>query len=151
MPKLPDKFGRGALRNRSRGSSVIEMAFLMPWYAFLFVGAYDCGFYAHALISTQAATRAAALYTSKNTSTANDQATACIYALNELKVTANVPATSSCNADPIVVTASQVVGPDGQLAASVTVRYRTLNMIPIPGLLDKQFWIVQTTQMRLRN
>jgi TadE-like protein len=35
---------------------------LLPWVLFLFVGAYDWGFYAHALISTENAARTAALW-----------------------------------------------------------------------------------------
>src|ERR1700704_5922445 len=81
-------------RSRRSGGSIIEMTLLVPWYVFLFVGVFDWGYYAHALISTEAAARAAVLYTSKNSVTANDQATACIYALNELKVAENVPNTS---------------------------------------------------------
>jgi hypothetical protein len=42
-------------------------------------------------------------------------------------------------------------GADGQAAASVTVSYHTVSLIPIPLLLDKQFWIVQTVQMKLRS
>ena len=154
MPQLTESgYPLRAGRNRRRrGGSVLEMALLMPWYVFLFVGAFDWGYYAHALISTQAAARTAALYTSTSATTANDQSTACLYALDELKISSNVPNTSTCNADPVVVTASKVnSGADGQPAATVTVSYHTLSLIPIPGLLDKQFWIVQTVQMKLRS
>ncbi len=81
-------------RNRRRGGSALEMALLLPWYAFLFVGAFDWGFYSHALISTQAAARSAALYTSTSSSTAADQTTACIYARSEMKVASNVSSTT---------------------------------------------------------
>lgn len=136
---------------RRRGSAVIEMALVVPWYIFLFVGALDWGYYSHALISTQAAARTAALYTSQNSSTAADQATACTYALNELKIASNIPSSSTCNADPLIVTATKVTsGPDGNPATSVTVKYHTLSLIPIPNQLAKQFWIVQTVEMRLR-
>src|ERR1700738_3958024 len=107
---MPNQSNSGAERPGRRGGSVMELALLMPWYVFLFVGVFDWGFYSHALISTGAAVRAAALYTSKDSTTAADQATACIYALNELKVSANISATSACNADPIVVTAAAVTG-----------------------------------------
>jgi hypothetical protein len=39
------------------GGSALEFALLMPWYVFLFVGAFDWGFLAHALISTESAAR----------------------------------------------------------------------------------------------
>ncbi len=37
---------------RRRGGSMIEFCLLLPWYIFLFVGAFDFGFYAYSLIST---------------------------------------------------------------------------------------------------
>src|ERR1700683_705240 len=64
-------------RRRQRGGSALEMALLLPWYFFLFVGTFDWGFYAHALISTEAAARTAVLYTSQSVATASDQADAC--------------------------------------------------------------------------
>jgi Flp pilus assembly protein TadG len=153
MPHLPAIGAQCApRRSRRSGGSLLEITLLFPWFFFLFVGAFDWGYYAHALISTQAAVRAAVLYTSQNATTATDQATACIYALNELKIAQNVPNSGSCNAAPIIVTAGLVnSGADGQPAASVTVKYQTLALIPIPGLLGNQFWITQTVQMRLRS
>lgn len=138
-------------RNRRRGGSALEMAMLLPWYAFLFVGTFDWGFYSHALVSARAAARSAALYTSTSSSTAADQATACIYARNEMKVSNNVSGTTTCQAAPLIVTASSVTGADGQAASQVTVKYQTLSLIPIPGLLDKQFWVSYTVQFRLRS
>jgi Flp pilus assembly protein TadG len=138
-------------RRKTRGGSLLEMSLLLPWYVFLFVGVFDWGYYSHALISTQAAARSAVLYTSQSSSTATDQATACTYAANELKISSNIPAGTTCSADPLVVTATQVTGADGNSAASVTVKYHTLNLVPIPQLLNQQFWIVQTVQMRLRS
>lgn len=138
-------------RSRQRGGSVVELAFVLPWYFFLFVGVFDWGYYSHALVSTQAAARTAVLYTSQNSTTANDQATACTYALDELKISANLASTTSCNSDPLIVSASKVTsGPDGNSAASVTVSYHTLSLIPIPSFLAQQVWIVQTVEMRLR-
>ena len=153
MPQSPDSSAPlASRRSRRRGSNILELTLLIPWYAFLFVGALDWGYYARAMVSTEAAVRAAALYTSKDASTAADQVTACIYALNELKVTNNVPTTAPCTATPIIVTASLVPsGADGQPATAVTVRYQTINMIPIPGFMNQQFWISKTIQMRLRN
>jgi Flp pilus assembly protein TadG len=145
---------RSKNRHRQRGGSALEMALLLPWYAFLFVGVFDWGFYSHALISTQAAARSAALYTSTSSSTAADQATACIYARNELKVANNVSSTTTCTSSPLVVTATAVSGAnsaDGQPASQVTVSYQTLSLIPIPGLLGQQFWVSYTVQFRLRS
>jgi Flp pilus assembly protein TadG len=48
-----------------RGHAMLEAALLLPWVLFLFVGAFDLGFYNYALISTQNAARVAAWYTSQ--------------------------------------------------------------------------------------
>jgi Flp pilus assembly protein TadG len=131
------------------------MAMLMPWFLFLFVGAFDWGYYAHALISTESAARVAALYTSQNSSTttsstANDTA-ACNAALGELSIAPNVAGLTSCTSLPVIVSYSSVAtGADGNPASQVTVQYQTLKLIPIPGLLNNQFTIQRTVQMRLR-
>lgn len=140
---------------RTRGGSVVELALLLPWLIFLFVGAFDCGFFFHALVSTASAARVVALYTSADSSHtsstgANDTAT-CTLALEELRVVANVGSNvTTCTALPVIVTYSSVTGADGQPASSVTVQYQTLRLIPIPGLLSSQFTFTQTVQMRLR-
>ena len=48
-------------RKLQKGSALVEMAFMMPWIAFLFVGIFDFGFYSYAAIATQNAARAVAL------------------------------------------------------------------------------------------
>jgi len=139
-------------RKRCRGGCAVEIALLFPWYLFLFVGTFDWGFYSHALISTRAAARSAALYTSSSSTTAADQATACIYARNELKVSSNVSQTTACTSGTLVVSASSVAtGADGYPASQVTVQYQTLGLIPIPGLLGSQFTISYQAQFRLRS
>jgi Flp pilus assembly protein TadG len=131
------------------------MALLMPWYIFLFVGAFDWGFFAHGLISTASAARVAALYTSANSTTTasnstNDTAT-CTLALEELRFAANDLSTlTTCTALPVIVTYSAVTGADSQNATSVTVQYQTLQLIPIPGMLGSRFTFTRTVQMRLR-
>jgi Flp pilus assembly protein TadG len=137
-------------KQRQRGSSIIEITLLMPWFVFLFVGAFDWGFYAHALISVENAARVAVLYTSGSSATAGDQATACTLSLQELSVTANVPSSGTCTSLPVIVTATAVTGADGKPASEVSVTYQTLSLIPIPGVLNNQFTLRRTTQMRLR-
>ena len=142
-------------RRGCRGGCVVEMALIMPWYFFLFAGTFDWGYYAHALVSAQAAARTAAMYTSQSSTTAVDQSTACTYALNEMKIAANVNSSLTCTSSPLIVSTSLVTAsssPDGSAkAASVTVKYLTLPLIPIPKLLAQQFWIVQTVEMRLQS
>ena len=145
-------------RKSQRGGSALEMALMLPWYLFFFVGAYDWGYYAHALISTESAARVAAQYTSQSASKAADQATACILANEELRISPNVSSTGTptCASSPVVVTAIQV-GPgqttgsaDNLAASQVSVTYTTVGLIPIPGLLKSSTTIYRVVQMRLR-
>ncbi len=136
---------------KRRGGSILELALILPWYIFLFVGVYDWGFYSHALLSMEAATRTAAWNASKNPTTAVDNVTACKFVRAEMGITSNVAATGACNSLPLIVTTNNVPGPDGSAAALVTVRYQTQNLFPIPGLLAGQVTLTRTLQMRLRN
>jgi Flp pilus assembly protein TadG len=148
-------------RKRQRGGSALEMALLLPWYFFLFVGTFDWGFYAHALISTEAAARTAVLYTSQSAAKASDQAGACILANEEMRIVPNISNTdaTTCNASPLIVTAVQA-GPGGSgvatpdltsSASQVTVSYTTLSLIPIPFVLTNKATFVRVVMMRLRS
>ena len=132
---------------------MLEFALLAPWYAFLFVGAYDFGFYSYGLIATQNAARVAAMYCSASTTrAANCDATyeACGYVLDQLRDMPNVGSamTGPCTA-PVVVTTSMITGPDGASAAQVTVAYTTPKLIPIPGVLLGGVTITRTSVMRV--
>jgi len=144
------------LRRKSRrGGSAFEMALLMPWYVYFFVGALDWGFFSHALISTASAARTVALYASTDanhtaTTTTNTTNT-CNLALEELRFANNDGSgLTTCTALPVILSYSAVTGTDGQPATSVTLQYQTLKMIPIPGLLGNQFTFQRTVQVRLR-
>jgi Flp pilus assembly protein TadG len=145
---------------RRRGNSIIEFALLMPWYLFLFVGAYDFGFFSYSLIATQNAARLGAYYNSGSSSAATDNdasghvSVACQYALDQLYNLPNIGASVSVCSDgtsPVTTSSSLVAGPDGANAASVTVTYKTPQLIPIPGLIPGQLSISRTVQMKLRS
>jgi Flp pilus assembly protein TadG len=140
-------------RKSQRGGSALEMALMLPWYMFLFVGTFDWGYYAHSLISTESAARVAALYTSQSSSTAANQSVACILANEELRVATNISSTGTptCAASPLIVTASSVTGPDNNAASQVTVTYTTVSLIPIPLLLEKSATFYRVITMRLRS
>src|SRR5580704_3646771 len=128
--------------SRRRGSNMIEFALILPWYVFLFVGAFDYGFFSYGLIATQNAARVAAMYCSASASRAANCTNACGYALDQLRNMPNVgSAMTTCTASPVVVSTSMVTGtgsggsPDGANAATVTVTYTTPQLIPIPGFL----------------
>jgi Flp pilus assembly protein TadG len=138
-------------RRRSRGVAMMELALLSPWVFFLFIGALDWGFYSYALVSLQAGARSAALYASTSHATIAEADTVCGIVLDEMRALPNIgTAATSCGSNP-VVTSALVTGPDGAAAARVSVQYQTITMIPIPGVLRKQFTITRVVTMRLRN
>lgn len=135
---------------RERGNSIVEFSLLMPWLIFLFIGAMDWGFYANALIATEAAARVACSYTSSSSSTAGDSTGACTYALGQLQKMSNVAGLGNCSSSPLVVSASSIAsGPDGNPASSVTVTYTTPIYLPMMGELPKQLTITRTVKMRV--
>ncbi len=139
-------------REGTRGSSIVEFSLLVPWYIFLFAGAFDYGFFSYSLIAAQNAARVSAMFCSASASAAVDSATACSYSLDQLRNMPNVgTGLSTCSASPLTVTASAVTGPDGAAAASVTVTYTTPQLIPIPGLIPGQLTVSRTVQMKLRS
>jgi Flp pilus assembly protein TadG len=145
-------------RNRGEsGASSVEFALLLPWIIFLFVGAYDWGFYAHALISTESATRVAAVYAAQLSSGTPSTATACSLVLNDLSIAVNVSGLNSCGTGTSVSTAAPVAVSvscttlDGVNAATVGVTYQTIQLVPIPGFLAGQATIYRTATLPMNN
>jgi len=135
-----------------KGHAVIEAALLLPCLVFLFVGAFDMGFYSYALIAVENASRVAVEYTATSSYTAGDSTTACTLALNELATVPSLNGISSCGALPLKVTATAISsGVDGSPASQVSVQYQSNWLIPIPGLLTGQLTITRIAQMRLRS
>jgi Flp pilus assembly protein TadG len=133
--------------SRRSGNSIIEVTFMMPWLLFLFVGVFDFGFYAYALIATQNAARAVAIHNSISKTAATDpDGSGCQIAVFELKTAAYGRAMTGCAAAPLQVTSTltQVNSID---TANVVVTYQSAVLIPIPGLLTGQLAITRTAQM----
>jgi hypothetical protein len=131
---------------------MLEMVLFSPWVFLLFIGALDWGFYATALVSVQAGLRSAVLYTSAKTAQANDSTTACNIMLNEMRKLPNVGNSKTCPSTNPSVTAVLVnSGPDTKPASKVTVTYTSISLIPIPGLLKKQFTLTRSATMRVRS
>jgi len=144
------RLGLGRQRCKCRsGHAVLETALLAPWIFLLFAGTFDMGMYGYALISTQNAARAAAVYTSTSTAKAGDSVRACQYTLAEMSSLPNVQGVSTCTNYPVIVSATPVTGIDGASASSVSVSYRTPQLIPIPGLMGR-LTVTRTIQMRCR-
>lgn len=151
-------------RDLRRGAAIVEASLMMPWLAFLFVGILDFGFYAYAAISIQNAARAAALRTA-NSQFSFSQANACIAALGELRGLPNMVGVNTCAAsagaitdtEPAAVVVTVLNNPDcadcsvNASASSVqaTVTYRTLPMIPIPGLVMGRLTMTRIAESRV--
>jgi hypothetical protein len=134
------------------GHAIVELALMSPWIFFLFIGIFDFGFYAYAAISTQNAANMAALYTSAESTTAGDSATACAYALNELNKLPNARTLTTCSAYPVIVSATAnpvgCVPVTAPCDSTVSVTYRTVPLIPIPGVVG-QMTFTRTAVMRV--
>ena len=145
---------RRSKRNRQKGSTAVETAFLMPWIFFLFIGTLDVGFYGYAAINVQNAARVAAMTTSASSSTAGDSSVACTQALAEMASVTNLQGLASCGSLPLMVTATALTAAqsaDGAAAASkVAVTYQTPTLIPFPGLTG-QLTLTRTAEMRVRD
>jgi hypothetical protein len=130
----------------------------MPWYVFLFVGAYDYGFFSYSLIASQEAAGVGAMYCATSSSTVADSSTACGYALDQLRNLPNVGSTlTTCgtgtavtDAAPVAVAALSITGPDLMPATQVTVVYLTPQLVPIPGLLPGRLTITRVVKMPVR-
>jgi Flp pilus assembly protein TadG len=128
---------------------MLEMALLSPWIIFLFVGVFDLGIYAYSLITLETATRTAALWNATH-GTPADSTTACSLVTSEMQTLINMAGVTTCGGGSSVsVAATQVNGPDNGPAARVAVTYTTPALIPIPGLLAKQFTITRVVTMKL--
>jgi len=154
----------GSKKRAEGGNAIIEVSLMLPWILFLFVGVLDFGFYSYAAICTQNAARVAALANAYSTSAASDTSGACVIVLQEMNSLPNAQTLTSCSsgacpstpgfvnaAHPIAVTACPVNGPDGTSAASITVTYLSIPLIPIPGVVMGQLTITRTAQAPVLN
>lgn len=131
---------------------MVELALLSPWIIFLFIGVLDWGFYAHAIITLENATRAAAVYASTGASAYTETSNLCTILLNEMGSLGNMQNVTTCGGtSPVSFTSTQITGassPDGNTAIQMSVTYTTPQMIPIPGLLASKFTLTRTLKMR---
>jgi Flp pilus assembly protein TadG len=163
-------------KRRESGNSIIEVALLAPWIFFLFVGIFDLGFYAYAVICTENAARAAAIQTAASAG-AQSTTDACAAAWDELKGLPNVAGITppDCTKLPVVVTQTTLctqgtvkpstivctdpgpcadcgntTDPTGRAASSrVAVQYQSIPLVPIPGILTGQTTITRIAEMRI--
>jgi len=149
-----------------RGNAIVEVTLLMPWILFLFLGIFNFGFYAYALISVENAARAAAMYTAGSSALAGSGQIACNVVLEELRSLPGIGASSMCTFDGsawtagasghIWVTARLLdasagqPGPDGASAAEVAVTYRHPDnlLFSLPFLMGNRSF-TRVVRMRL--
>jgi hypothetical protein len=115
-----------------------------------YAGRLAVGSFTYSLITVENAARIAAEYTSQNSTQASDQGTACTMVRAELSSLPGVSGVANCSNSTLTVTAAAVTGPDSKPATSVSVTYRGLNMIPIPGLLMGRLTFTRNVQMRVQ-
>ena len=131
---------------------MVELALLSPWIIFLFIGVLDWGFYAHAVITLENATRAAAVYASGSSTAYTETGNLCTILLNEMASLSNMQSVTTCGGtSPVSLSSTQLTGsdsPDGNTAVKMSVTYTTPQMIPIPGLLAGKFTLTRTLKMR---
>ncbi len=156
-------------RNPEKGNAVIETALMLPWLFFLFVGIIDFGFFTYAAICTQGAARVAAMEAAATSESAT-QSVACQAALGEMKTLPGASGLTGCataasqlsDALPVYVgvpvvrdnaTTPPCADCDGttptRKSVVVSVTYRTLPMIPIPGLMQGRWHFTRHAEMRL--
>lgn len=142
-------------RRNSGGNAIVEVALLMPWIVFLFVGILDAGFYAFNLITTENAARVGALQASLSAAASTDSGSACVSVLQEMSALPNVSGLISCGAGtvsstlPVSVVATSVDHGGGDVSTVVTVMYLTTPMVAIPGIFPAQMTITRSAEVPL--
>ena len=135
---------------------------MMPWIFFLFVGVFDFGFYSYAAITTQNAARVAAMAGALGSGAPNATATCnlVVAEMNSLPDTQTyVPGTYVClydtpptNTQRIAInTPTTEVESDGSTAVVITVMFRPMAMIPIPGMFNGPVTVYRTAKAPVLN
>ncbi|HSP67446.1 MAG TPA: TadE family protein [Bryobacteraceae bacterium] len=161
-------------RKQEKGSALVEMAFMMPWIAFLFVGVFDFGFYTTAAIATQNAARAAAIQLA-NGSTSDT----CKTIRDELRLMPNMNGVTTCVSLPSAITnalpvafcattlndtvnttcsstytkcadcAGSAATGTNATAIQAVVTYQTVPLVPIPGILMGRMQLTRIAEARV--
>jgi Flp pilus assembly protein TadG len=141
--------GSHACVGNRRGHAAVEVALLMPWILLLFAGIFDFGMYCRALISVENAARAAALRTSTNSESTNDYYMACSTVLSQMKTIPNTGNLTSCNALPLIVTATSGTDSENFPTTRVSVTYHTPQYFALPYLTGR-LTVTRVAEMRAK-
>ena len=121
-------------KHSERGNSLVETALMSPWIFLMFIAILNVGFYAYATICTQNAARVAALAVASSDVAGTTEA--CTAVRLEMANLPNANEFGTCTSDTLQVTvAADTVA--GEPTRRVTVRYRTIPLMPIPGLTGR--------------
>jgi Flp pilus assembly protein TadG len=157
-------------RRGERGNAIVEVALMIPWIFFLFVGVFDFGFFAYAAICTEGAARAAAVQLASSPDS-QLQSIACTAATAEMiRLPNNGAFNGTCSAAPLVVTirtlctqasvipttitctapgCADCTSDPAAASSEVTVTYQSVPMAPIPGILMGQMNLTRKVEMRI--
>jgi len=128
---------------------------LVPWLVFAFVAAFNFGIFAYALISTQNAARAAAMYASQSLAVAQSGTIVsqiCPYVLGELGDAPGMSGVATCTSTPVTATVTPRTPGAGHLnTVQVSVTNNTMQLIPLPGLMAGSLVITRTVEIPIRN
>jgi Flp pilus assembly protein TadG len=148
------------VKQRQSGHSAVEVALMLPWLVFSFMGTLNLGMASYALVSLENAARVAATYTASSATVAQTVAanpsasTACGYALDELRYAPFVgTGVSTCTAsDPVQLAATyNSTGSDKQNpSATVSVTY-TIHLLAIPAIMPSSLTITRKVELPLRS
>jgi uncharacterized protein (UPF0333 family) len=140
---------------RRRGQAAIEVALILPWMVLSFIAAFNFGIFAYSLISTENAARTAAMYASQSMAIAqgaNVSSLTCYYALEELRDAPGVGfSVNTCTVAPVtLIVTTRTPGTSGLNTVLVTVTYKSMSLIALPGLMSGSLSISRTVEMPIR-
>ena len=147
------KAPRARGKKGERGTTLVEVAFVLPVLIVLLFGCFDLGFLFYSSIAVENAARAAVMDTSASVATSGNSATACADVIAALQAMPNQSSFSTgCGGSPLTVSAQAATGKDGSSSSLVTVTYSTIRLIPVPWVswMTGSFTISRTAQMRCR-
>jgi hypothetical protein len=121
-----------------------------------FIAAFNFGIFAYALVSTQNAARSAAMYASQSLAVAQSGSIVtlvCPYALGELLDAPGVGSgVTTCTSTPVTVTVTAKTPGSGNMnTVVVSVKYNTMQLIALPGLMAGSLAITRSVEMPIRN
>ena len=134
-----------------RGQAMIEVTLLAPLTLLLFAAVVDVGFFCYAAICTENAARVAAMHASTDRDLAASATLAQIVRADvcaEMKALPNVGTSCPTSVVSVGTVSQPFTGADGQAATQVSVKYTSVPLFPLPGLMG-QYTLTRVVQIRI--